>query len=217
MTLSPPTSPRSPEDSIRSRAQLRLAAGNRRKSDYRKPTSVEKGAHRRKAPPPTGHAFAGAGECMMLSPPTSPRSPEDSRRSRVQLRPAAGNRRRADHRNRNSVEKCAHRRKAPTPTRHAFAGGEASANLSPPRRPCSSEDRVQSRTQLRPEPGIRSRADLLNPTFDERTLRRRTRHPRAVDDFVQKVFTIFDTFPFTNYTYRGIIICIQPKLKNFVK
>lgn len=30
-------------------------------------------------------------------------------------------------------------------------------------------------------------------------------------------FNISVTFPFTNYTYRGIIICIQPKLKNFVK
>ena len=38
-----------------------------------------------------------------------------------------------------------------------------------------------------------------------------------ITDFVQKFFNILDTFPFTNYTYRGIIICIQPKLKNFVK
>ena len=44
-----------------------------------------------------------------------PRSSEDSLRFRAQLRPASGNRRRADYRNRNSVEKGAHRRKAPAP------------------------------------------------------------------------------------------------------
>ena len=44
------------------------------------------------------------------------------------------------------------------------------------------------------------------------------RHRRAgIGSLCKKFLTIFDTFSFTNYTYRGIIICIQPKLKNFVK
>ena len=50
-TLPPPTSPRSSEDSIRIRAQLRPTFARRRTADYRHPTSGEKGAHRR--PPVT--------------------------------------------------------------------------------------------------------------------------------------------------------------------
>ena len=53
-----------------------------------------------------------------------------------------------------------------------------------------------------------------NLTSDEGAFRRRWASPTGL---VQKVFNILDTFPFTNYTYRGIIISIQPKLKNFVK
>ena len=263
---SPPRRPCSSEDSFRFRAQLRPETGNRRRADHRHRTSVEKGAHRRKAPTPTRHAFAGGEASAKSLPPRRTRSSEDSIQSRAQLRPEPGNRRTADHRHRNSVEKGAHRRKAPTPTRHAFAGAEASANRSPPRRPCSSEDSFRSRAQLRPEPGNRRTADHRNPTSVDKGAHRRKaptptrhafagaeastkvspptrtrssedsfrfraqlrpaagnrrktdhRHPtsdvsafsgrwEAPAELVQKFFNILDTFPFTNYTYRGIII-----------
>ena len=74
----PPTRCCSQEDKLRIRAQLRLGSGNRRKTNTEKPNSVEKGAHRRKAPAPVRVCFAGASARANLSPPTSLRSPEDS-------------------------------------------------------------------------------------------------------------------------------------------
>ena len=44
---SPPPSHRSTEDSLRSRTQLRPTFARRSRADYRKPTSCEKGVHRR--------------------------------------------------------------------------------------------------------------------------------------------------------------------------
>ena len=49
----------------------------------------------------------------------------------------------------NSVEKGAHRRKAPAPVRVCFAGAGKSAEFVPPTRDCSPEDRVRIRAQLR--------------------------------------------------------------------
>ena len=60
------------------RAQLRLESGNRRKTNTEEPNSVEKGAHRRKAPAPVKGCFAGAGKSVEFVPPTSPCSTEDS-------------------------------------------------------------------------------------------------------------------------------------------
>ncbi len=179
--LSPSTSLRSPEDSFRFRAQLRPEPGNRRRADYRNRNSVEKGAHRRKAPTPTRHAFAGAEASATRSPSMSPRSPEESFLFRAQLRPAAGNWRKANYRNRNSVEKGAHRRKAPAPIRAGFAGGEASAKLSPSTSPRSSEDSFRFRAQLRPAAGNRRKTNTEEPTSVEKGAHRRkaptpTRH-----------------------------------------
>ncbi len=125
--VSPPTSPRSSEDSLGPRAQLRLTFARRRRANHRNRNSVEEPAHRRRAPAPIRVGFAGAAASAKLSPPTSPRSSEDSLGPFAQLRPTAGNRRRANHRNRNSVEEPAHRRRAPAPIRVGFAGAAASA------------------------------------------------------------------------------------------
>ena len=75
--LPPPMSPRSSEDSLRIRAQIRPTFARRRTADYRKPNSSEKPAPRRKAPAPMNVVFAGAGERPTLSPPTSACSSED--------------------------------------------------------------------------------------------------------------------------------------------
>ena len=56
---SPPTNSRSTEDSLRFRAQLRSTFAHRSRADYRNPTSVEKGAHRRKAPAPVSRPLIG--------------------------------------------------------------------------------------------------------------------------------------------------------------
>ena len=77
MKFVPPASPCSPEDSIRIRIQLRLEPGNRRKTDTEEPTSVERGAHRRKAPVPVRVCFAEAGVSVKSVPPASLRLPED--------------------------------------------------------------------------------------------------------------------------------------------
>ena len=179
--------------------------------------SVEKGAHRRKAPAPVRGCFAGAGKSAKFVRPTNPFSSEDSLRPRTQLRPTFACRRKTDTEEPNSVERGAHRRKAVAPVRVCFAGAGASVNFVPPTSRRSSEDSIRSRAQLQLEPGNGRRAGQRHRTSDEGAFVGGGRHPRAVVEFVQNFFNILDTFPFTNYTYRGIIICIQPKLKNFVK
>ena len=62
--------------------------------DTEEPISVEKGAHRRKAPAPVRVCFAGAGARWMICHPIRIDSSEDRIRIRVQLRLGAGNRRR---------------------------------------------------------------------------------------------------------------------------
>ena len=74
----PPTSRRSSEDRLRFRAQHRLTFACRRKTNTEESTSVETGAHRRKAPVPVRIRFAGAGKSVEFVPPTSPCSTEDS-------------------------------------------------------------------------------------------------------------------------------------------
>ncbi|CZQ91156.1 Hypothetical protein Tcol_1073 [Trichococcus collinsii] len=216
--LSPPTSHRSSEDRIRPRAQLRPAFACRRKMNTEEPNSFERGAHRRKAPAPVRVCFAGAEASAGLSPPTSHRSSEDRIRPHAQLRPAFACRRKMNTEEPNSVENGAHRRKAPAPVRVCFAGADASAELSPPTSHRSQEDRIRPHAQLRPESGNRRAVDHRNPSSAESAFRRSWAAPTGRHrKFVQKVFNIIDTFPFTNYTYRGIIISIQPKPKNFVK
>ena len=169
----PPPSPRSSEDSLRIRAQLRPTFARRRTADYRNRNSCEKPAHRRKAPTPTRFGFAGAGASAKPSPPTSPRSTEDSLRSRTQLRPTFARRSRADYRKPNSCEKPAHRRKAPAPTKVVFAGAGANVKHSPPPSHRSTEDSLRSRTQLRPTFSRRRRADYRNPNSCEKPAHRR--------------------------------------------
>ena len=96
------------------------------------PTSVENGAHRRKAPVPVRVCFAGAGENVKFVPPASRCSPEDRVRIRAQLRLGSGNRRKMDTEERNSVERGAHRRKAPAPVRVCFAEAGVSVKSVPP-------------------------------------------------------------------------------------
>ena len=81
------------------------------------PNSVEKGAHRRKAPAPVRVCFAGAGTSVNFLPPGSLRCPEDSIRIRNQLRLGSGNRRKMNIEEPNSVENGTHRRKAPAPVK----------------------------------------------------------------------------------------------------
>ena len=105
--------PRSSEDSLRIRAQLRPTFARRRRDYYRKRNSGEKPVPRRKALVPVRVVLAGAGERPTLPPPTSPRSPEDSLRIRTQLRPSFARRRRDYYRKLNSGERGVRRRKAP--------------------------------------------------------------------------------------------------------
>ena len=154
---------------------------------------------------------------MKFVPPGRHRSTEDRVRIRAQLRLTFACRRKMNTEEPNSFERGAHRRTAPVPVRVCFAGAGARAKFVPPTSRRSSEDSIRSRAQLQLEPGNGRRAGQRHRTSDEGAFVRAGRHPRAVDDFVQNFFNISVTFPFTNYTYRGIIVCIQPKLKNFVK
>ena len=133
---------RSSEDRARSRAQLRLTFACRRKTNTEEPNSVERPGYRRKAPAPIRVSLAGAGARWRSCLPTSHRSPEDGILSRAQLRPTFAYRRKTNTEEPNSVEKGAHRRKAPAPVRVCFAGADASVEFVPPTSPCSPEDRV---------------------------------------------------------------------------
>ena len=160
----PPTRTCSWEDRVCPRAQLRLGSGNRRKMDTEEPTSVEKDAHRRKAPVPVRVCFAGADARWRSCPPGSRCSTEDSIRFRVHLRPTFACRRKMNTEEPSSVERGAHRRKAPVPVRSCFAGAEASLNFSPPTRLYSSEDCIGSRDQLRLGAGNRRTPSHWHPT-----------------------------------------------------
>ena len=100
----PPASLRSPVDSVRIRAQLRLGSGNRRKTNTEEPSSVESGTHRRKAPVPVRVVFAGGGASVKRSPTASLFSSDERMRIRAQLRLVLGNRRTLDRWHRSSCE-----------------------------------------------------------------------------------------------------------------
>ena len=134
---------------MRPRAQLRPTFACRRKTNTEEPNSVERGAHRRKAPAPVRGCFAGVGVMFASVPPTSLRSSEDSVRPRDQLRLGSSNRKKTNTEEPNSVEKGAHRRKAPAPVRVVFAGAGASVKRSPPASSCSSDERMRICAQLR--------------------------------------------------------------------
>ena len=106
------------------------------------PNSVERGAHRRKAVAPVRVCFAGAGAREMSVPPVRGRSSEDSLRISAQLRLTFACRRKTNTEEPNSVEKGAHRRKAPVPVRVCFAGAGARWRSFPPIRIRSTEDSV---------------------------------------------------------------------------
>ena len=133
----PPTSPRSTEDRLLPRAQLRPTFACRR-TNTEKPTSDEKIAHRRKAPAPMRVCFAGAGSSVNFVPPKRPCLTEDSLRPHNQLRPTFACRRKNTEKP-NSVEKGAHRRRAPASVKVVFAGAGASVKRSPTASPRSSE------------------------------------------------------------------------------
>ncbi len=175
----PPTRECSSKDRLRLRGQLRLGSGNRRKTNTEEPNSVEKGAHRRKAPASVRVCFDGAGESAKSVPPTSLRSREDRLCLRGQLRLGSGNRRKTDTEEPNSVEKGAHRRNAPAPVRVCFAGAGESAKSVPPTSRRSSEDRFRPRTQLRLGSGNRRRAGHWHRTSDEGAFVGGGRHRRA--------------------------------------
>ena len=169
----PPGRIRSSEDRARSRAQLRLTFACRRKTNTEEPNSVERPVYRRKAPAPIRVSLAGAGARWRSCLPTSHRSPEDGILSRAQLRPTFAYRRKTNTEEPNSVEKDAHRRKAPAPVRVCFAGADASVEFVPPTSPCSPEDSLGPRTQLRPAAGNRRKADYRNRTSVEKGAHRR--------------------------------------------
>ena len=137
-----PPSPCLPEDRLHPRAQLRPAFACRRKMNTDELNSVEKGAHRRNALAPVRFVFAGADAGRGSCSPIRIRSTEDSVRIRAQFRLTFACRRKTNTEEPNSVEKGAHRRKAPTPVRVCFAGADASVEFVPPTSPCSPEDRV---------------------------------------------------------------------------
>ena len=110
--------------------------------DTEEPNSVEKGAHRRKAPVPVRVGFAGAGGSVKFVPPGRHHSTEDRVGIRAQLRLGSGNRRKMDTEERNSVEKGTHRRKAPAPVKVCFAGVGESVEFIAPVSPCSTEDSI---------------------------------------------------------------------------
>ena len=63
----------------------------------------------------------------------------------------------------NSVEKGAHRRKAPAPVRVCFAGAGSRANIVPPGSRCSTEDSLRPRAQLRPTFSRRRKTNTEEP------------------------------------------------------
>ena len=138
----PPVRGRSPEDIVCIRAQLRLTFACRRKTNTEERNSVERGAPRRKAPAPARGCFVGADERVKSVPPGSLRSSDDRVRIRAQLRPTFACRRKTNTEEPNSVEKGAHRSKAPVPAKVCFAGAGESVNSVPPASLRSPEDRV---------------------------------------------------------------------------
>ena len=144
-------------------AQLRLGSGNRRKTNTEEPNSVEKGAHRRKAPAPVRVCFAGAGSRANIVPPGSRCSTEDSLRPRAQLRLTFACGRKTNTEERNSVEKGTHRRKAPAPVRVCFAGADAGRGSCSSIRIRSTEDSVRIRAQLRLGIGNRRKSNTEEP------------------------------------------------------
>ena len=178
---SPPSSLRSTEISLRPRTQLRQTFASRRSAITGIRNSVERGAHRRKAPSPTRVGFVGANACAKRSPPSSPRSTEISLRPRTQLRQTFASRRSAITGIRNSVERGAHRRKPPSPTRVGFAGADACAKRSPPSSPRSTEISLCPRTQLRQTFARRRSAITGNRNSVERGAHRR-KPPSPVSD-----------------------------------
>ena len=147
--------------------------------DTEEPNSVEKGAHRRKAPVPVRVVFAGAGENVKFVPPASRCSTEDRVRIRGQLRLGPCNRRKSNTEERNSVEKGTHRRKAPAPMRVCFAGAGSSVNFVPPKRPCLTEDSLRPHNQLRPTFARRRKTNTEEPNSVEKGAHRR-RAPASV-------------------------------------
>ena len=161
-----------------------------------KPNSVEKGAHRRKAPAPVRVCFVGADARWRSCPPTSHRSTEDRVRIRAQLRLGSGNRRKMNTEEPNSVERGAHRRTAPVPVRVCFAGAGARAKFVPPTSRRSSEDSIRSRAQLQLEPGNGRRAGQRHRTSDEGAFVGGGRHRRAGIVSLCKIFlTSLSHFP----------------------
>ena len=134
---------------MRIRAQLRLTFSSRRETNTEGPNSVKKGAHRMEAPAPVRGCCVRAGPRWRVCPPIRLRSSEDSMRPRAQLRPTFACRRKTNTEEPTSVERGAHRRKAPAPVSGCFAGGEASAKRSPTASPCSSDERMKICAQLR--------------------------------------------------------------------
>ena len=136
--------------------------------------SVEKGAHRRKAPAPVRGCFAGAGKSAKFVRPTNPFSSEDSLRPRTQLRPTFACRRKTDTEEPNSVEKGAPRRKTPAPVRVCFAGADARWRSVPPASLRSPEDSVRIGAQLRLTFACRRKTNTEEPNSVERGTHRRT-------------------------------------------
>ena len=194
--FAPPGSHRSTEDKLGIRAQLRPTFACRRRTNIEEPNSVENGAHRRKAPAPVRVCFAVADARGKCCTPVSRCSTEDRVGIRAQLRLEPGNRRKTDTEEPTSVERDAHRSKAPVTVRVCFAGAGSRENIVPPGSRCSTEDRVRIRAQLRLEPGNRRRAGQRHRTSDEGTFVGGGGHRRAGIVSLCKIFlTSLSHFP----------------------
>ena len=157
---------------------------------------LERRGLRRRAPVPVRVCFAGAGGSVKFVPPGRHRSSEDRVGIRAQFRPTFARRRKTNTEEPNSVERGAHRRKAPVPVRVCFAGAGSRANIVPPGSRCSTEDRVRIRAQLWLEPGNRRRAGHWHRTSDEGAFVGGGRHRRAGIVSLCKIFlTSLSHFP----------------------
>ena len=141
--------------------------------DTEEPNSVERGAHRRKAPAPVRVCFAGVGGSVKFVPPGRHHSTEDRVRIRAQLRLTFACRRKTNTEESTSVETGAHRRTAPAPVRVCFAGAGSRANIVPPGSRCSTEDSLRPRAQLRPTFSRRRKTNTEEPSSVEKGAHRR--------------------------------------------
>ena len=111
---------------------------------------------------------------MGASAPTRRRSPKKIVPLKCQLRQIFSHRRRDYYRKRNSGERPVPRRTALVPVRVVLGGADERPRLPPPMGPCSSEDSLRIRAQLRLTFSRRRRDYYLKSNSGKRPVLRRT-------------------------------------------